>query len=254
MGVLLRAKMPRKLPAVIIGTQNLKLDFVKGTIRVSPEVAVKGNGSSIVNNDSTPSIADWTNFGATAVNGGTLTRQFTIHNLGNASLNLSGMPRVSIGGAQATEFVVTAQPVASIIGNGSATFTVRFDPSDAGTRTAKISFANNDGNENPFSFAISGNGTLQSQSLVFVQALPVGNPNISAMIHSVGGGGRHHLEQTPAAVKVDYRDVSTNNLKSNSIKLVNLCRDSRSSCSEPSSMLCDGQWQPAFDEWQASDW
>jgi hypothetical protein len=35
---------------------------------------------------------------------------------------------------------------------------VKFDPRAAGLRTATVSIANNDGNENPYNFAIQGRG------------------------------------------------------------------------------------------------
>jgi uncharacterized protein YkwD len=202
------------LPAVTIGTRNVKLDFVKGTVRVAPEVAVKGNGVSITNKDSTPSTADWTNFGATAVNGGTVTRQFTIHNLGNSALKLTGIPRVLVSGTHAADFVVTVPPLSIIAGGGSSIFTVRFDPKAAGTRTAKLSFVNSDGNENPFSFAISGTGTLQSQMPVYVEPLPVGNQHVSVLTNSVRKG-LPRLEQIPDTVKVTTHPAIAENRQSN---------------------------------------
>ena len=43
---------------------------------------------------------------------------------------------------------------------GSTAFNVRFDPSGAGLRTAAISIASDDSDENPFNFSIQGTGTV----------------------------------------------------------------------------------------------
>ncbi len=69
-----------------------------------PEVDVLGNGVSIFDGDTTPSLADHTNFGATLTIGSTVSRSFTIANIGGRSLNLTGMPRVVISGVHASDF------------------------------------------------------------------------------------------------------------------------------------------------------
>jgi M6 family metalloprotease-like protein len=125
----------------------------------APEMNVKGNSVSIVDGDTTPSSADHTEFGSVGVTGGTVERVFTVENTGNANLTLSGSPLVSISGANAADFTVTAVPTSPVSAGGSTTFTVRFDPSAAGARTASISIANNDADENPYNFDILGTGS-----------------------------------------------------------------------------------------------
>jgi hypothetical protein len=51
-------------------------------------------------------------------------------------------------------------------GGGTTTFTVRFDPSATGTRSATLSIANNDADENPYDFAIQGAGTYSIDYVV----------------------------------------------------------------------------------------
>ena len=53
---------------------------------------------------------------------------------------------------------MTAIPSNNIAASGSTTFQVTFDPSADGLRIATISIANNDSNENPYTFAIQGTG------------------------------------------------------------------------------------------------
>ena len=122
-----------------------------------PEINVKGNGQSISDGDNTPGLADDTDFGAAPVEGGQVVRTFTIENAGDATLNLSGDPRVSVSGDVA-DFTVTVQPSDTVAVGGSTTFQVTFDPSATGQRTATLSIANDDSNENPYDFAIQGQG------------------------------------------------------------------------------------------------
>ena len=125
----------------------------------APEINVKGNNVDIADGDMSPRAADHTDFGSTAVSGGTVTRTFTIENTGGAALSLSGNPKVAVGGTNSSEFTVTQPSVSSVAAGSSTTFTVTFNPSDTGARRATLSIANNDANENPYNFAIQGTGT-----------------------------------------------------------------------------------------------
>ncbi len=121
-----------------------------------PEINVKGNNTSIVDGDATPSTADDTDFGSVGVMGGAVSHTFTVENTGTATLNLSGSPKVSLTGS--SDFTVTAQPASTVSAGGTTTFTVKFQPSATGVRTATVSIANDDSDENPYDFAIQGTG------------------------------------------------------------------------------------------------
>jgi hypothetical protein len=133
---------------------------IQGTGMLAPEMDVRGNGVSIPDDDAFPDLEDGTDFGSTAVAGGTASHTFTIYNLGDATLSLSGDPRVAVGGAHAADFSVTAQPGSTVAPGGSTTFTVTFNPIAGGLRTATLSIANNDSDENPYNFAIQGTGLV----------------------------------------------------------------------------------------------
>jgi hypothetical protein len=122
------------------------------------EINLVGNGTTIVDGDAAPGVADGTDFGSTDITGGTVTRTFTIQNTGTGALTLTGTPLVAIGGTNAADFAVTVLPAASVAAAASTTFQVRFDPSAVGTRSATITVANSDANENPYNFAIQGTG------------------------------------------------------------------------------------------------
>ncbi|WP_367754919.1 choice-of-anchor D domain-containing protein [Flavobacterium sp. WC2430] len=119
----------------------------------NPEIAVSGNGINIADDSTTPSTTNFTNLGSSNVLIG-LTRTYTINNLGAATLNLGS---ITISGANASEFVATNPPT-TIAPQSSATFSITFTPTAIGFRNATLSFTNNDSDENPFNFNISGTG------------------------------------------------------------------------------------------------
>lgn len=122
------------------------------------EINLQGAGMSIYNGDLVPVSWDGTDLGSVVLGESPAEVTFTIENLGDETLNLSGTPVVSISGVDAADFSVVTQPGAVIVGNGSVTFTVRFSPTAAGMRHATISIANNDSDEAPYTFAIQGMG------------------------------------------------------------------------------------------------
>ncbi|MBT8270629.1 MAG: choice-of-anchor D domain-containing protein, partial [Bacteroidia bacterium] len=130
-----------------------------------PEMDVVGNGASITDGDTTPAVGDDTDWGSVAV-GTPVIHTFTINNTGSAALNLTGAaPYVAIGGANAAEFVVTTPPANVIAAGGSTTFDVTFTPAAAGLRTANITIANDDTDENPYNFNIQGTGISPAQEI-----------------------------------------------------------------------------------------
>ncbi|MBN2414531.1 choice-of-anchor D domain-containing protein, partial [bacterium] len=89
---------------------------------------------------------------------------FTIRNTGNAPLTLT--TPLTISGADADQFSIQSQPTGPVAAGGSTTFTVRFTPTSTGGKTASISIANNDGNENPYNLTLNGTGTAPEFDLV----------------------------------------------------------------------------------------
>lgn len=133
------------------GTQELIVDVQDA----SPEIAVYGNDVEIVNGDGTPSESDHTHFGSVSVANGSVNRVFTISNNGNADLNVEA---VNVNGLHQSDFNVTIQPAVNLTPGASTTFTIQFDPTADGLRTAQISFVNSDGDESPYSFTVQGIG------------------------------------------------------------------------------------------------
>lgn len=104
-----------------------------------PKIVVMDGGSNLPNGSSR-------NFGRVAV-GGAASRNFTIMNAGTAVL--SGIA-LTIGGANAAEFSVTAAPASTVNPSATTTFSLRFSPVSAGPKSAVIRIASNDCNEDPF--------------------------------------------------------------------------------------------------------
>ena len=168
LGVTFAPSAPGIRSAVISITSNDPVkspyDFaIQGTGR-KPEMKVTGNTVEIDDGDITPTTADHTDFGGVLVAGGLRTRTFTIDNLGNSDLALTGAPLVAVSGAHAADFIVTVDPTSPVLPLGSTTFDVEFDPDGGGVRSATISIENDDSDENPYDFAIQGTGTVPRKS------------------------------------------------------------------------------------------
>ncbi len=131
--------------------------LISGTgLAPQPEINVRGNGVNIVDGDTSTSTFDGTNFGSANI-GNTLTKQFVIENTGTGPLTL-GANAVSFTGTGAGDFSITTQPPSSIAAGSSATITVTYTPSTTGASTATLVINNDDANENPYNFAITGTG------------------------------------------------------------------------------------------------
>ncbi len=137
----------------------------------TPEINLKGNSNDIANGSISPSTSDHTDFGNVDVASGTMVRTFTIENTGTADLTLTGAsPYVSLSGAHAADFSVTANPTTPISTSSSTTFQITFNPSATGVRSATVSIANDDSDENPYTFAIQGTGVNSASSNIITNS------------------------------------------------------------------------------------
>jgi hypothetical protein len=163
---------------------------IQGTGTISAqEIDITGLGNSITDGDTSPSATDDTDFGSVLISSGSNANTFTIQNFGTVSnLNLTGpSPYVVISGANASDFTVTGIPASTIASSSSSTFEITFDPSGAGTRTATVSIANNDGDENPYNFDILGNG-ISGPPIYTIYYENFDNSNGSWVMSNTGSG------------------------------------------------------------------
>jgi uncharacterized repeat protein (TIGR02543 family) len=145
---------------------NLAFDDVKVYCAAvtAPEMDIKGSGVSIADGDSTPDVADNTEFGSVLI-ASPLAKTFTIENTGIDPLKLFGSsPYITISGANASDFSVSIVPASTVAAAGSTTFEITFQPSAIGLRMATIAIANNDANESPYNFNIQGTGVYCANS------------------------------------------------------------------------------------------
>lgn len=104
---------------------------------------------------------------------------FTIQNIGDLALDLTGTPKVVVAG---TGFTLETDAPATVSASGTVTFQVKLTTTTVGVYSGTISIANSDANENPYNFAITGygyDGTKALQTITFNE-LPVkviGNPD-----------------------------------------------------------------------------
>ena len=92
-------------------------------------------------------------FGSISANGGSVEKTFTIRNTGAMDLILGSITK---DGTNASDFAVSAPGATTLVPGGSTTFTVTFNPATAGSRTAAIHIASNDGDEDPFDITLTG--------------------------------------------------------------------------------------------------
>ena len=137
----------------IIDLSGLQTSFV------GPEINLKGNGVDIPDGNTIISLSDDTDFGGIEVTGAvSVSHTFTIQNFGSTDVILTDpSPYITITGATG-DFTLTANPSATISSGGSTTFTITYDPTTSGTHVATISIANDDSDENPYTFLIEGRG------------------------------------------------------------------------------------------------
>jgi C1A family cysteine protease/Leucine-rich repeat (LRR) protein len=117
-----------------------------------PEITVLGNGISISNGDTTPSMTDGTDFGTAPMDSDPIRRTFTIRNDGTSMLTLdifSPSTLLPMG------YTITAAPRSVAPGESDA-LTIQLETSTTGVKTGDFSFRNNDPDENPFHFRITG--------------------------------------------------------------------------------------------------
>jgi hypothetical protein len=114
----------------------------------APEIDVKQGATTIIDATSTY------DFGSkiTATNTDIV---FTIENTGTA---VSTLGSFTLGGTNADQFSLQGTNPTTVANASSTTFTIRFTPTSAGSKTATVSFDNQDADENPYNFTITGTG------------------------------------------------------------------------------------------------
>ncbi|KKL44468.1 hypothetical protein LCGC14_2365380, partial [marine sediment metagenome] len=116
---------------------------------------------------------------------------FTIENTGNANLTLT--TSITIAGTNADQFSVQQEPSSPVTGDGSTTFDIRFSPTALGAKTASISIANNDSDENPYDIDFTGTGKYE----LTITAGTGGTTDPTAAAYLYNGGAEVGIEAIP---------------------------------------------------------
>lgn len=141
--------------AVTFGDYKLVIAFET----LQPEIELVGLSNKIIPSGKTATSAvDGTDFGSLNATSGFVNRTFNIKNTGFALLNLTGTPAVTIAGDGAAHFSVITPPANPVGSGGMSPFVIRFNPAFAGVHLATVTIANNDADENPYTFNIKGTG------------------------------------------------------------------------------------------------
>ncbi len=99
----------------------------------------------------------------------------TIENTGSGELLLPGSPIVILSGTDVTSYSIPTPPAASVTAGANTTFTLRFDPSTVGDKSATAGFSCNDGDEESYTLAIQGTATAVPEPEMNIRG-PGGNP------------------------------------------------------------------------------
>ncbi len=132
--------------------------------------------------------------------GATTALGIVISNSGPSVLSISG---VTLAGANPGEFVLSTSGMAGSVANGSSTsFSIAFDPTTAGVKTATVQIAHDDPNQpNPFTFEIAGVGTATVYAPILV--VRDGNGAIIANGGSRGFGALVVGQSAAMAIRVE---------------------------------------------------
>jgi len=163
--------------AILTGVDN-NWTITDAGLENLPEISVIENSILVSNNGAK-------DFGTVGV-GSSIDLIFTIENSGCTDLLLNGNPKIAISGLNAGDFSINELATSSIVTvDDFTTFTITFQPTDAGIRTAEISIANNDADENPFVFTIQGEGELSCFQLPTITAQDATPPLNTAFTTSI---------------------------------------------------------------------
>ena len=211
-------------------------DFAVTGVGSEPEMDVQGNGVSIVDGDSSPSTSDWTNFGDAEINFGIITKTFTVYNTGLSDLTLGA---ITIGGTHATNFTYTSPLLSTVPPGGSTTFTITFNPSATGTRSATFSIATNDSNENPYNFSIQGTGTAPEVNVVG-NLITIVNDDMSASVSDNTDFGTVSIDAGSTLITYTIQNTGVGNLQIGSIYFLGANASDFSVQTSPASVVAAG--------------
>ncbi|HEX8269891.1 MAG TPA: choice-of-anchor D domain-containing protein [Flavobacterium sp.] len=175
----------------------------------SPEITIKGGTTftqTILNGDNSPTGLDNTQWTGQNI-GSSVTKSFRISNTGTANLNVSS---ITLAGVNPADFSISAV-APSVISHptGTLDFSVTFTPIAAGVRSAIVTVANNDSDENPYTYMVQGTGNcLTSTNTITPTSGPVGTEiTITATANNLSGATASFNGVAATVIPVDATHI-----------------------------------------------
>ncbi len=140
-----------------------------------PEIEVTGNQISIGDGSFASDVQKDTWFGMIPFpSDSVVTKNFTIKNTGSKALTIS---EISLEGEDTGEFKLQENTGFVLAVNDSLLFSVAFNPSSTGLKTAEINIYSDDASENPFNFIIQAEATGYTGNPVIISQYYKGDGN-----------------------------------------------------------------------------
>jgi len=127
-----------------------------GCTNTYPNINVTGNAVCITDGNTVTSSSDNTDFGTISTSL-PISKTFSIQNTGSTTLNIDS---AHISGTDSTDYTVTVPPASTVAPGGSTSITIKFLSQGVGQRNAVVNIYNDDPDEAPFVFNITGNATV----------------------------------------------------------------------------------------------
>ncbi|SDB63659.1 Lamin Tail Domain [Flavobacteriaceae bacterium MAR_2010_188] len=136
-----------------------------------PEIDVERNTMASISSSSPANTGNNTLFASTTIGTTTSPKTYYIRNEGTANLNVS-----SLISSNPVEFRILPNSAPILLApNESMMFEIDFTPNGKGTRTATITIANDDSDENPYIIYVKGTGVCAAANLNFLPSTgPIG--------------------------------------------------------------------------------
>lgn len=149
------------------GTYNFVISGISLVVNTDPKITVSGNFATIADGDITPSTSDNTDFGSTTT-GTSISKTFVITNTGKGPLSLSN---ITIGGTNASDFVISSNPSfpVSIAISATYSFTVRFSTNVEGSKSATVQISSNDPSNGTYDFSIAATANAPKTVIIDVK-------------------------------------------------------------------------------------
>lgn len=178
--------------------------LLSGYVTISAaEIAVVDSANATVSSNGDPVF-----LGTIDENGGTLTKTLTIKNLGNGTLNVSGISGASLPfGSDSPNTILSARGESG----DSVTFDVTFTPTSSGYFTDQLIIANSDDDEDPYYVNISGTAAVVGTTSPEIN-VKIGSTNYESGVGSYDFGDVRTDLGTNPSVTVTVQNLGTANL------------------------------------------